>query len=54
MRVAVNRAADRAGRAGPRFETGDAVADRPAHQAIDGDAAVRANGGGVERATSPP
>ena len=35
MRVAENRAADRAGRAGPRLEAGAAVIDRPADQAVD-------------------
>ena len=55
VRVAVNRAADRARRAGPGLEPGDAVADRPAHQAVDRDAAVGANRDRRRpAATSPP
>ena len=37
------RAADRARRAGPRLEAGQAVPDRPAHEAVDRDAGVGAH-----------
>ena len=43
MRVAEDRAADRAGRAGPCFQAGAAVRDRPPHQAVDRHGRVRAN-----------
>ena len=54
MRVAINRAADRARCAGPRFDTRDAVVDRPADKPVDGDAGVCADVAVVERPTSPP
>ena len=55
VRVAEDRAADRARRAGPRFEAGHAVADRPPHEAVDRHAGVRANARPASiRATSPP
>ncbi len=40
MRVAVDRAADGAGRAGPGLEPGQPAPDRPAHQAVDRDAGL--------------
>ena len=43
VRVAEDRAADGARRAGPRLETGAAVVDRPAHEAVDRDRGVRAD-----------
>ena len=43
VRVAVNGAADRARRAGPRLQSGQAVRDRPAHESVDGEACIRAN-----------
>ena len=53
MGVSMNRAADGAWRTGPRFETGDTVADRPPCQAIDGHTTVRADGGGVDTRDFP-
>ena len=43
MGVAVNGAADRARRAGPRLQSGQAVRDRPAHESVDGETCIRAN-----------
>ena len=55
MRVAVDRAADRARRAGPCLEPRDAAVDRPSNQAVDRQSAVRADEcRRRRRATSPP
>ncbi len=50
VRVAVDRAADRARRSGPGLEAGDAAVDRPAHQAVDRDAGIGADA----RLVQPP
>ena len=55
MRVAEDRAADGARRAGPRFEPGAAVIDRPAHEAVDRHRRVGAHVAGRRPLdTSPP
>ena len=48
VRVAMDRPAYRPRRAGPRLETGDAMADRPAHQAVDCHAAIGTNRSSVD------